>query len=360
MPNPHSSAHAVGLSPSAQSEGQLIGILFQIRDEYVQAHNLVFGNPITRVLRFVRVLRAPRLSEVAAFMEVQLRMLDAASSGLTGLPLSRLRLNDAVEYFKSLRRAMSGLHVLLKESSARNVLPPASSATRKEYQIAAEEFGTLGDRLRTQPPRDSRNAPPASPDPSAGIGASAAKAYHKPAYPSPAADEADERQPIATSIDLAGRLFGVATVGMRDFAKPLLERSGVDGDVFRRLEWEGLCLRLFTGRTAFMRETEQEEQLQTEVLTVFDRLVALYFDDERRRTYGGRSQAYQQALAVGDDFEEILGRAYSRLCGWTGENAVAIGASQAIGMVVTAQEAVIDYRASNPLQSMLGEGQKRV
>ncbi len=169
-------------------------------------------------------------------------------------------------------------------------------------------------------------------------------------------EEADERQPIAISIDLAGRLFGVATVGMRDFAKPLLERSGVDGDVFRRLEWEGLCLRLFAGRIAFMRETEEENQLQIEVLNLFDDLVASYFDDERRRTFADRSKAYQQALAVGDDFEETLGREYSRLCGWKGENAVAIGASQAIGMVVTAKEAVSDYR-SNPLRAVIAQEQ---
>jgi len=349
MPNPRSSAPAVGLPPSAQMEGQLIGILFQTRDEYVKAHNLVFGNPITRMLRFFRVLRAPHLSVVAASVEVRLRTLDAASSGIAGLTLSPRMLKDAVEYFKSVRRAMGALHALLKESSPRNRLSPASSATRKEYQIAAAEFGTACDRLRAGPARGSRNAPPVSADPSTGLSTSAATAYHQPPYPSPAANEADKRQPIAISFDLAGRLFGVATVGMRDFAKPLLEQSGVDGDVFRRLEWEGLCLRLFTARTAFMRETEQDEQLQTEVLNFFDDLVALYFDDERTRTYADRSKAYQRALSVGGDFEETLGREYSRLCGWNGQNAVAIGASQAIGMIVTAQEAVSDYR-SNPLR----------
>jgi hypothetical protein len=382
MPSPLPSAHAVGLSPSAQSEGQLIGILFQIRDDYVQAHNLVFGNPITRVLRSFRVLRTPRLSEVAVFVEVQLRLLDAASSGLTGLPLSRLRLKDSVQYFNSLRRAMSGLHVLLKDSSARNLLPPASSATRIEYQIAAQEFGTVGDRLRRQGVSRSEYRSRVSPEPGAGFTSSPAvrlvqvSAHAKPTIPAdhsknagsgersaaqpratPQAIPADERWPVEISIDLAGRLFKVATIGMQDFARPLLEQIGVDREVFRRLELEGLFLRLFTGRTAFLRETDQDDQHKTEVLNYFDKLVAMHFGEnpDHARMYAERSEAYRLAAAASEDFEETLGSEYSRLCRWEGERAVALGASQAIVMVVTAREAVIDY-ASNPLRAILAEG----
>jgi hypothetical protein len=81
------------------------------------------------------------------------------------------------------------------------------------------------------------------------------------------------------------------------------------------------------------------------VLDFFDKLVASHFcaNPERARIYADRSKAYQLALAASDEFEETLGREFSRLCRWEGDCAIAHGASQAIAMTVTAQEVVGDY-----------------
>lgn len=353
MPNQRSATHA--MSPTAQSESQLMGVLFQVRDEYVQAHNLVLGDPVTRLLRFLRIQRPPNYAKLAFLLSVQLEVLDDRMPGLARLTASPLKLKGAGEYFERLRGAINALHVLLQESSARNRLSSASGAMR-QYRIAAAAFGTAGDLLRTQPAPDSRSASPLSADPSPGPSASPATTSHQSPHPAAAAMSVDERQPIATSLDLAGRLFDVATVGMRDYGKPLLEQSGVDDEVFGRLELEGLFLRLFTARTAFIREADQDAQLQTEVLSYFDDLVALHFEDgpQRVQSYADRIKAYQLVLATGDALEETLGREYSRLCAWNGEKAVAMGASQAIGMIVTAQEAVSDYR-SNPLRYLIAQ-----
>ncbi|HST07685.1 MAG TPA: hypothetical protein VLJ83_05905, partial [Gemmatimonadaceae bacterium] len=150
------------------------------------------------------------------------------------------------------------------------------------------------------------------------------------------------------------------TEGMRDFGRRALEQLGVDDETFRRLELEGLCLRLFTGRTVFIRKTDQGDQHKTEVLDYFDDLVAWHFEQnpEGAPIYADRSNAYKLALEGSEEFEEALGREYSRLCGWKGEKAVSMGAAQAIGMVVTAQEAISDY-ASNPLRALLAQEQAR-
>lgn len=185
----------------------------------------------------------------------------------------------------------------------------------------------------------------------------------------PIVEEATEdRPPIELSIDLAGRLFSVATEGMRNFGKPLLGQWGIDGDVFRRLELEGLCLRLFTARTAFIRATDQGNKHNTRVLDYFDDLVRWHFDKnpEGAAIYLERCKAYQLALegpAANEEWqeawEEALGREYSRLTGWTGPAAIPIGAAQAAAMITTVKESVIDY-ASHPERVLIDEMQAGV
>jgi hypothetical protein len=345
------------ISPAALAEGHLIGALFQIRDEYVVAHELVFGSPITRVLHF-GLWKRPPVSRLASTLDNQLRGLDAALPRLAGLTMPPARLKEAEEYFHGLRKAIVALRTLLGVALRRGRLSHRSSVEAKIYLIAAAEFGRQTDRNRAQQVPNSDSARTPSLASVAGLSTSgltkvptqetrAALPKVEPQAPLDLqpSNERRQRQPIAISIDLAARLFDVATIGMRNFGRPFLEQAGVTDNTFRRLELEGLCLRLFTARTAFERENDQDEQHKSAVLDFFDKLVASHFyaSPQHAHIYADRSKAYQLALAASDEFEEVLGREFSRLCRWDGEGAIAHGASQAIAMTVTAQEAVGDY-----------------
>lgn len=229
----------------------------------------------------------------------------------------------------------------------------------KEYgirQMVLESWGPTGGSREVA----SRTTSRASSERSVGLGASPGQASHQPSHPTRATKRPDTRfytQPIELSIDLAGRLFGVATEGMEALTESVMQREGVPQKDIHRLGLEALCLRLFTARTAFMRETDQDAQHRAEVLNKFDNLVAGYFGPEQSRTYADRTKSYHVALTksyhlavkAGTDFEEAMGQEYSRVCGWKSERAVAIGASQAISMIVTAREAISDYRLTQTL-----------
>lgn len=149
------------ISPAALAEGQLMGALFQIRDEYVIAHELVFASPISRVLRF-GFRKRPPVSSLAASLDDQLRALDTLLPRLASLTLSPARLEEAEEYFQGLRKAIAALRTLLGVALRRGRLSHRSSVEAQMYLIAAAEFGRQSDRARGPKVSNSESEPAAS------------------------------------------------------------------------------------------------------------------------------------------------------------------------------------------------------
>lgn len=164
MSSQSSDTYYVQVSPEALRNGQLTGVLFQVRDEYLQAHKLVIGDPVTRLLRFAGIKRSPDLRTVGASLANQLTALDEATL-LMRLVLSGATLTRYTQYFKSLRRAIQALHSLLQEASTSNRLSHASPVAMKEYRSAAAEFGGAIDRFADQHLQESRSgSSPSSPE----------------------------------------------------------------------------------------------------------------------------------------------------------------------------------------------------
>lgn len=337
-------------NPAAQAEGQLIGVLFQVRDEYVIAHELVFGGPITRLLRFVGFRKRPTLSSVAASLDEQLRALDAALPGVASLTLSSVRHKHAEEYFQSLRGAICALRTLLRDALARDRLPPSSSAAVQEYRIAAAEFGRVGDHVR-QNQIERRPASVASPGRLSGL----VPPTGPPARslrPPPASESAGMRYfktPIETTTQLGQALFEVASIMSPEAAGRLLQVAGVGEEEIDSLQMEALYLSLFTVRLVFSLATNEGARAETEVLAEFDGNVALYFapEPECAILYEARSKAYRLVLGPDTVIAAALGREYSRLCRWEGTVAEALGASLVDTLIKATKEAIGAHRNAN-------------
>lgn len=269
MPPQRSATPSNPMSASAQTQGQLIGVVFQIRDEYLQAHNIVFGNPITRLLRALRFQRGPSLRNVEASVAAQLDTLDATLPVLSRLPLSSRKVKDMIAYSWILRQAIYALGFLLEQSSASNRLSSASPAAMKKYRIAVEEFGRAGDRLRAQhlpKRRVALGTPPAEtlPRPTAAT-------EHRPVSPIQVGGEHihpgtnDRPASCESSPKMDDETLGAAIHGLTyvlDLGNPAaidLVMKGAPSLTRSRAHCELFCLRAFAALTVIRHEYEEPE-----------------------------------------------------------------------------------------------------
>lgn len=348
MSHQRSATHAKPIPPSALREGHLIGTLFQIRDEYIKAHYLVFG-PIKRLQRFLGLEPTPSSRRVALGLEAQINVLDAATPRISSLTASPMLIQEITEYFQSLRKAIKTLHVLVEESSGRRRL---CSAALRTYNSAADAFGRVAENARTRPlsrPHISfeggsatRTSPPEAPLVTSDSTQSAnltGMRYFK--------------GPIATTTQLGQALFEAAIMSPEEAGK-VLRVARVPEEEIDRLEMEALYLSLFTVRLIFSNATNEGAHPESEVLAEFDRNVASYFAPEPQCAihYEARTSAYSLALGPDTVLTSGLGREYSRLCG-SSAVAEALGASLVNSLIKATKEAIGGYQ--NAQRSKVGK-----